>query len=119
MSKRCSFPTVRCACPKLSNGASRKPDYTGCLRSEAWSRGGSGGGGRANSCSILEAFTIAEKFSGKKQVWTYVDESRIGDHICYISNLAKMRAHYPGWDITISLEDTIAQIVEAWRNRSA
>ncbi len=73
------------------------------------------GGGRANSCSIWEAFTLAEKFSGKKQVYQYLDDNRSGDHICYISNLAKMRAHYPAWDITISLEETIRQIVEAWR----
>ncbi len=76
------------------------------------------GGGRANSCSILEAFTLAEKFSGQKQVSTYVEENRIGDHICYISNLSKMRAHYPNWDISLSLEETIKQIVEAWRLRT-
>jgi len=75
------------------------------------------GGGRANSCSIWEAFKIAEKFSGKQQVYTYVDENRIGDHICYISNLAKMREHYPEWDITISLEETISQIVNALKSR--
>ena len=77
------------------------------------------GGGRANSCSILEAFAIAEKFSGLNQRYTYVEENRIGDHICYISDLAKMRAHYPSWDITVSLEETIRQIVEAWKNRPA
>lgn len=71
------------------------------------------GGGRANSCSIWEAFSLAEKFTGKKQVYTYLDENRIGDHMCYISNLDKMRAHYPNWDITISLEETIRQIVVA------
>ena len=75
------------------------------------------GGGRANSCSILEAFALAENFSGKKQSYVYVEENRIGDHICYISNLAKMKAHYPGWDITISLEETIRQIVDAWKSR--
>ena len=75
------------------------------------------GGGRANSCSILEAFSLTEKFTGKKQVHTYVDENRIGDHICYISNLDKMRRDYPDWDITISLEDTMQQIVEAWKTR--
>jgi CDP-paratose 2-epimerase len=75
------------------------------------------GGGRANSCSILEAFSIAERHSGKAQVYEYVDENRIGDHICYISDLSKMRAHYPGWDISISLDDTIAQIVKSWSQR--
>ncbi|PTQ99356.1 CDP-paratose 2-epimerase [Mucilaginibacter yixingensis] len=76
------------------------------------------GGGRDNSCSIWEAFKLAEKFSGKAQVYTYVDENRIGDHICYISNLDKMRAHYPQWDITVSLEETIRQIVEAQATRT-
>jgi len=75
------------------------------------------GGGKGNSCSIIEAFALAEKYTGRKQVSTYVDENRIGDHICYYSDLRKMRAHYPDWDITISLEETIRQIVEAWRNR--
>ena len=75
------------------------------------------GGGRNNSCSILEAFEIAERFSGKAQNYSYSEENRKGDHICYISNLAKMRAHYPHWDITISLEDTIKQIVDAQTER--
>ena len=77
------------------------------------------GGGKGNSCSILEAFALAEQFSGKKQVFTYLDENRIGDHICYYSDLRKMRAHYPAWDISVSLEETIRQIVEAWRSRMA
>jgi CDP-paratose 2-epimerase len=71
------------------------------------------GGGRNNSCSIWEAFSIAENFSGKAQRYTYVDENRIGDHICYISNLSKMKKHYPGWDISVSLEETVRQIVVA------
>jgi CDP-paratose 2-epimerase len=71
------------------------------------------GGGRANSCSIWEAFKIAESFSGKTQKFTYLEENRIGDHMCYISNLSKMRQHYPTWDITVSLSETIRQIVEA------
>ncbi|MFY8216164.1 MAG: NAD-dependent epimerase/dehydratase family protein [Chthoniobacterales bacterium] len=75
------------------------------------------GGGRENSCSIWEAFEIARSFSGKKQVSVYVNESRIGDHVCYISDLSKMKAQFPGWDVTISLRDTIGQIVEAWHRR--
>jgi CDP-paratose 2-epimerase len=75
------------------------------------------GGGKQNSCSILEAFQIAESFTGKKQVYSYVDQNRIGDHICYYSDLRKMKSHYPGWDIAISLEETIRQIVEAWKTR--
>ena len=76
------------------------------------------GGGKSNSCSILEAFGIAESFTGRPQVYSYVDENRIGDHICYYSDLRKMRSHYPSWDITHSLADTIEQIVAAWQNRT-
>jgi CDP-paratose 2-epimerase len=75
------------------------------------------GGGKANSTSILEAFKLAESITGKAQVSAYVDQNRIGDHICYYSDLRKMRAHYPSWDITQSLEETVRQIVAAWRAR--
>ena len=77
------------------------------------------GGGKENSCSILEAFQIAASFSGQQQVYTYVDENRIGDHICYYSDLHKMRNHYPGWDISVSLQETIGQIVTAWKHRTS
>jgi CDP-paratose 2-epimerase len=77
------------------------------------------GGGRDNSCSILEAFRITESFTGRAQVHTYVDQNRIGDHICYYSDLRKMRAHFPSWDITKSLEQTIREIVEAWQHRAS
>jgi len=75
------------------------------------------GGGKENSCSILEAFKLTESFSGKAQEFQYVDENRIGDHICYYSDLRKLRDHYPNWDVRISLEETIGQIVEAWQDR--
>jgi CDP-paratose 2-epimerase len=75
------------------------------------------GGGKANSTSILEAFKLAESLTGKAQVYTYVEQNRIGDHICYYSDLSKIRGHYPRWDVTQSLEETVRQIVESWRRR--
>ena len=75
------------------------------------------GGGKGNTCSILEAFRITEGFTGKPQAYAYVEENRIGDHICYYSDLRKMRSHYPAWDITVSLEETIRQIVDAAERR--
>ena len=75
------------------------------------------GGGRANSCSILEAFARVEKLTGKKMLFTYIDKNREGDHICYISDLAKMRSHYPSWDLTKSLDDIFSEIVQAWKTR--
>ena len=75
------------------------------------------GGGKDNSCSVLEAFKWVEEFSGKAMRSVYLSDNRIGDHICYYSDLRKMRSHYPNWDITVSLEETIRQIVEAWEMR--
>ena len=75
------------------------------------------GGGKENSCSILEAFAIAAKFTDQSQSHTYIEEHRVGDHICYYSDLRKMREHYPNWDISISLSETIEQIVNAWKSR--
>jgi CDP-paratose 2-epimerase len=77
------------------------------------------GGGKDNTCSILEAFSISESISGKKMEYVYVDKNREGDHICYYSDLRKMKAHFPGWDITKSLKDTIEEIVKSWQNRIA
>jgi CDP-paratose 2-epimerase len=76
------------------------------------------GGGKANSCSILEAFALVERFSGRPMRSVYVEDARVGDHICYYSDLRKMRSHYPGWDISISLEETLRQIVDAWQERA-
>jgi len=77
------------------------------------------GGGKGNSCSILEAFAMAEQFTGAKMKWTYVDENRIGDHICYYSDLRKMKAHYPAWDITRDLPRIFQEIAASWNERLA
>jgi CDP-paratose 2-epimerase len=75
------------------------------------------GGGRANSVSILEAFDRAAVLSGKKMQFEYIDKNREGDHICYISDLTKMRAHYPEWNISKTLEDIFVDIHAANRAR--
>jgi CDP-paratose 2-epimerase len=69
------------------------------------------GGGRENSVSMLEAIAKIEKMSGKKLNWKYVDDNRKGDHICYISDLAKFKAHYPNWKITVNLDEIFRQII--------
>jgi CDP-paratose 2-epimerase len=75
------------------------------------------GGGRGNSCSILEAFERVEELTGRPMKWEYVDKAREGDHICYISNLSKLREHYPGWDITRTLDNIFKELVSAWKTR--
>lgn len=71
------------------------------------------GGGLQNSISILEAFERIATLSGQKMRYEYFDENRVGDHICYISDLGKMRDHYPGWDITKSLDHIFEEIYSA------
>ena len=76
------------------------------------------GGGKENSVSILEAFKIAEDISGQKMIFEYVDQARSGDHTCYYSSLTKMKTHYPGWGITKSVRDTMAEIYQRWTARA-
>ena len=77
------------------------------------------GGGKQNSCSMLEAFQRVEALSGKPMDYVYSDKNREGDHICYYSDLRKMREHYPNWDISKSLDDIFSEIVEAWKTRES
>ena len=76
------------------------------------------GGGRQNSCSMLEAIDACEKISGKKINQIYSDTNRSGDHIWYISHLGKFQSHYPGWRQKYGLQDTLQQIydnnIERW-----
>ncbi len=77
------------------------------------------GGGKGNACSILEAFQMAQQITGHPMKHRYVDENRIGDHICYYSDLRKMKAHYPAWDITKTLSRIFEEIAASWMDRVA
>jgi CDP-paratose 2-epimerase len=77
------------------------------------------GGGKENACSIIEAFRSAERVSGVPMKWTYVDQNRTGDHICYYSDLRKMKSHFPAWSITKNLDTIFAEIAESWTVRLA
>ncbi len=68
------------------------------------------GGGCGNSISVLEAIAAAEAATGKKMSYTYVDQNRAGDHICYISDLTKIKTHFPQWDISIGLPQIFSEI---------
>jgi CDP-paratose 2-epimerase len=76
------------------------------------------GGGKRNSCSVIEAFRRIEAITGMPQRAVYVDQARAGDHICYYSDLTKMQTHFPEWKITKSLEMIFEEIAAAWRSRS-
>jgi CDP-paratose 2-epimerase len=71
------------------------------------------GGGRANSVSILEAIARLEDLTDRTLDVEYVDEARRGDHICYISDLGRLRADYPGWDVRVTLDEILRELVGA------
>jgi CDP-paratose 2-epimerase len=68
------------------------------------------GGGRDNSVSLQEAIARFENLIGKRLTVEYIDEPRRGDHICYISDLRRIGADYPGWQQEYTLERTFAEI---------
>ncbi len=71
------------------------------------------GGGRANSASILECIERINALLGKRLKTTYVDQSRAGDHICYISDLSKFQRHYPAWRLSVSLDQILDRMVRS------
>jgi CDP-paratose 2-epimerase len=76
------------------------------------------GGGRGNSCSLMEAAALTEELGGVRLKTEYVEQNRSGDHICYISDTRKLQTHYPGWKIEISLREIISEILESWKVRT-
>ena len=75
------------------------------------------GGGRNNSCSILEAIQLIEKISNKKSKYKVLKQNRIGDHIWWISDNSKFQKHYPNWKINVSLKKSLEQMVDFELNR--
>jgi CDP-paratose 2-epimerase len=77
------------------------------------------GGGRANSISILEAAEQLQILLGKKLDVRYEDRPRVGDHICYISDLSRFRADYPEWTIRRPLPSILEELAASVRQRTA
>ena len=77
------------------------------------------GGGRENAASVLECIQKIEDISGHKVEWTLGDDNRKGDHICYISDLSKLRRDYPDWDIRVSLDEILRQMIASEESKLA
>jgi CDP-paratose 2-epimerase len=71
------------------------------------------GGARDANCSILEAFDITEQLTGKKAVYRYVPENRIGDHIWWISDTRKFRNDFPNWQLTYNITNILEDIINS------
>jgi CDP-paratose 2-epimerase len=70
------------------------------------------GGGRFSNCSMLEAITMCERISSTPLTWSYVDESRMGDHVWWIGNINRFQSHYPGWKQTYTIQDILRESYE-------
>ncbi|MDX6507604.1 MAG: CDP-paratose 2-epimerase [Gaiellaceae bacterium] len=68
------------------------------------------GGGRANSISLLEAIERLEELTGRGLESQYVDEPRRGDHICYVTDLARFRRDYSEWELAVSLDGILSEL---------
>ncbi len=68
------------------------------------------GGGRFANVSMLEAIKVCEEITGNTMNYSYSDTNRIGDHIWYVSDLSKFKAHYPGWNWTYDIKSTLSEI---------
>ena len=71
------------------------------------------GGGRENSCSVKEAIVTIQRKIGRDINFTYSDQNRLGDHICYITCFDKFKSRYPNWKITKSLDNILDEMIEA------
>jgi len=71
------------------------------------------GGGKTNAASLMECVEMIRKMTGKKPKLAYSENARIGDHICYYSDLRKIRSHFPDWKLTRNLEQITEEIVKA------
>ncbi len=67
------------------------------------------GGGRANSVSILETIDLLKEM-GFTLKHSFNDENRIGDHICYISDLTKLHEHFPNWKLEYDVPAILKEI---------
>jgi CDP-paratose 2-epimerase len=76
------------------------------------------GGGRHSNTSMLEAFALAEKISGKPMITEYHEANRVGDHIWWIGSNAAFQADYPDWkqvyDVPMILQEIYEANVDKW-----
>ncbi len=70
------------------------------------------GGGRFSNCSMLEAIQLCEEIAGKRLNWQYAEQNRTGDHIWWISDLAKFQCHYPTWQLTYDVPRILQEIYD-------
>lgn len=76
------------------------------------------GGGRENAASMLECIQMIEDISNYSVQHSYSESNRVGDHICYISDLRKLKSHFPEWSIRMSLREILGRMIEMEESKS-
>lgn len=71
------------------------------------------GGGRSNSASVIECISMIRERLGHDMDYSYDEKNRVGDHICYISDLRKLTRDYPNWRIEKSLATILDEMIAA------
>lgn len=74
------------------------------------------GGGKDNAASLVESVAMIEARTGKRPQLTYSEKNRVGDHICYYSDLSKLKSHYPTWNLTYSLDDIVDEMIAVMKD---
>ncbi|MEM6530513.1 MAG: NAD-dependent epimerase/dehydratase family protein, partial [Chloroflexota bacterium] len=75
------------------------------------------GGGRKSNCSMNEAIALCQDIAGRELQHSYSDTNRIGDHIWYISDIGKLKSHYPDWQLEYDVPAILREMYEMNRER--
>lgn len=75
------------------------------------------GGSRFSNCSMLEAITLCEEITGNKLSYAYSETNRIGDHIWYISDVSRFQSHFPSWQFTYGIRETLTEMYHSLKER--
>lgn len=75
------------------------------------------GGSHFSNCSMVEAIELCQRIAGRDLQWEYVETSRRGDHIWWISDVSRFRSHYPDWKLTYDVPAILNEIYAANEER--
>ncbi len=71
------------------------------------------GGSRYSNVSMIEAINKIHSIAGYQLRYTISDQSRIGDHIWYISDVGKFKSHYPEFEFCYDIDRILAEMIES------
>ena len=69
------------------------------------------GGSRHSNISMIEAIQQIENIAGYKLNYTLSDDARIGDHIWYVSDISKFKAHYPDFKYQYNIDRILKEML--------